>query len=215
MNNFPKSIIRNIGVSNCYKPHLQRLLSVCQKYGLSPPMFNEVESNLLYPNDETIHFCQENHIQVIAYSPLGYNMAKFLTNPTLQQSNPVLIEAASTLNASLAQTALAWHMAKGVAVIPKSTNIHRLKENFEATQFISSITSDLTDQLKTLEAGPAFGDAVTDVAQNAYDCAQRLTWSVEQTSALDIIESSPLFASTQRTINASQIIEKTKDDKTP
>ncbi|WP_115711629.1 aldo/keto reductase [Legionella sainthelensi] len=69
---------KTVGVSNCYPDYLSRLVAVGDRHQLPKPFSNEVESNLLCPNDATIKFCRDNAIQVIAYSPLGYNMSSMI-----------------------------------------------------------------------------------------------------------------------------------------
>ena len=45
-----------------------------------------------------------------------------------------LLSLAQTLNCTVAQLALAWALAKGVAVVTKTENESRMKENLLATQ---------------------------------------------------------------------------------
>ena len=62
-----------------------------------------------------------------AYCPLG-------GTGQLQEllKDSVIVEVASKYHATPSQIILAWGMKRGYAVIPKSSNPQRLKENFEA-----------------------------------------------------------------------------------
>lgn len=169
--------VNNFGVSNCYHGHLERLIAVCEKYKLPYPFSNEVESNLLCPNNETIEFCQEHGIQVIAYSPLGYNYAsEILTQQEVFGIKNPLLEQAKAIDASPAQTALAWHMARGVAVIPKSTQILHLQNNFESTQFTAMLDQPKLESLASMKLN--FMDSLTMTAAQASEHAQTIAWHV-------------------------------------
>lgn len=44
-------------------------------------------------------------------------------------TDPVVVELASKYKVSPAQVVLAWHLARGVVVVPKSSNAQRQKDN--------------------------------------------------------------------------------------
>ena len=172
--------VKTAGVSNCYPGHLSRLLAVCEKYQLPKPFSNEVESNVLCPNDATINFCRETGIQVIAYSPLGYNMSSMILELE------TLVTIANSMAATPTQVVLAWHMARGVAVIPKSTHTARLRENLAALTYVHDIDVNKQRQLSTLAIHGL--DAVTETAAVAKAHAESLAWVVaepELNSAVD------------------------------
>ena len=64
-------------------------------------------------------------IAVTAYSPLGSGHGELLADARIA-------EAAARLKVTPAQLVLAWQINRGVVVIPKSTHVERLKENFTA-----------------------------------------------------------------------------------
>jgi len=49
------------------------------------------------------------------------------------RDNPLIVELAAKYKASTAQIVLAWHLARGTVVVPKSANIERQKENINAS----------------------------------------------------------------------------------
>lgn len=165
--------VKTVGVSNCYPGHLSRLVAVCDKHQLPKPFSNEVESNLLCPNDATIKFCRDSGIQVIAYSPLGYNMSSMILE------SETLVTVADSMDATPTQVALAWHMARGVAVIPKSTHAARLQENLAALTYIGDIDINKQGQLSTIAIDGM--DAVTETAAAAKAHAESLVWIVAET----------------------------------
>lgn len=170
--NIDKTKLRRIGVSNFYEPHLSRLLAICERESLTKPYANEIELNLLAKNASVMNYCHAQGIKVIAYSPLGYGFVNILLK------NKELKKLAKKIDATPAQTALAWLMAKGIAVIPKTTNPVRLDENVKSTKFI--------DTVKKKPKASAALDAVPDCAENglcgtAIDSNKHgnsLTWNV-------------------------------------
>lgn len=187
----PNELVRTKGVSNCYPGHLKRLIEVCKKYNLTKPFSNEVESNLICPNHETIAYSKAHDIKVIAYSPLGYNLAKSLLEDEKLfgfLSNP-LLTIAKELKVTPAQIALAWNMKRGVAVIPKSIQEQRIKANINALKVIESLTENHLSQLSAIESelGVILGsdNGVTGEAQMAISHSKELQWqvSLEQNQA--------------------------------
>lgn len=170
--NIDKTKLRRIGVSNFYEPHLSRLLEICKRESLVTPFANEIEMNLLAKNSALMNYCNEHDIKVIAYSPLGYGMSGYLLD------NPELNELAKKIDATPAQTALAWMMAKGIAVIPKTRHQTRLNENVKSVDFIEAV--------KKKRKAAATLDAVADIDENglcgtAIDSnnhGKSLTWCV-------------------------------------
>jgi alcohol dehydrogenase (NADP+) len=67
--------------------------------------------------------------------------------PILQ--NPAIREIAQKHSCTEAQVALAWGMARGTAVIPKSVKPHRIAENFAS----QSVTLDESDTARIASLG--------------------------------------------------------------
>ncbi len=205
----PTSLVKTAGVSNFYPKHIERLLSVCDKYNLPKPFSNEIESNLLCPNYETIELCQAHGIQIIAYSPLGYQYASSLTNADDLNGSP-LLTASQSISATPAQTVLAWLMARNIAVIPKSTQLHRLEENFNATSHIDSINEAVSEQLKEMHSQMP---ALTGTAENCYYESEGLTWSVKPEPSPSLASHSIFRAPPTETI-ADAKLDTTQHDET-
>lgn len=116
-----QGLCKAIGVSNFNKEHLAKLISKTQII----PAVNQVECHPLLNQNELIDYCSKNNIAVTAYSPLGaqYSHGSLLTNPRI-------VEIAGKNNVTPAQVLLAWQIARGVIVIPKSVHEDRIRENF-------------------------------------------------------------------------------------
>lgn len=129
--------IRSIGVSNYTRDHLEELLDSCN----IKPVVNQVEFHPFLYQKDLLEFCRSKDVVLQAYSSLG--TGKF--SETLM-SQEILKEIASTKDpydikeVSVAQVLLKWAIKHGVPVIPKTSSVDRLKENFDLFSF------DLTDE---------------------------------------------------------------------
>lgn len=65
-------------------------------------------------------YCDKKGIVLTAYAPTGYNTVR---------SDPTIRELATKYNVTPVQVILAWHVARGVAAVPKSANAQRQKDN--------------------------------------------------------------------------------------
>ncbi|MFI5151890.1 MAG: aldo/keto reductase [Chitinophagales bacterium] len=126
---------RAIGVANYLIPFLKEL----ENYSPLVPALNQVEfSPFLFLRD-LLEFCRGKKIQLQAYSPLV--RGKKLNDPRLQQ-------LAKKYKKSTAQIILRWDIQSGVSIIPKSSNLQRLKENFDIFDFaLSAQDMDIMNSL--------------------------------------------------------------------
>jgi len=113
--------VRAIGVSNFQIHHLKDILEAFE----IKPMVNQVEYHPLLSQVELRRFCEEQVIQLEAWSPL-------------MQGNldvPELAELAAKHGKTAAQVVLRWDLQNGVVTIPKSTNERRIRENADVFDF--------------------------------------------------------------------------------
>lgn len=113
---------RAIGVCNFDVDHLQKLMD----HANIMPMVNQIEFNPRIHQPDTVAFCQDNHIQLEAWSPLG--------NGQLLNS-PVINKIAKEHGKSPAQVILRWELQQGFIVIPKSIHEERMRENRDVYDF--------------------------------------------------------------------------------
>lgn len=120
---------RAIGVSNFY-PY--RLLDFIYSTKVMPAV-NQVELSPYFAQADAIEFMQEQGIVPQAWAPLAQNRFGLLDEPVLQI-------IAKAYGKTPAQIALRWNIQRGVAVVVKSSNPQRMKENLEIFDF------ELTDE---------------------------------------------------------------------
>ena len=116
-------------------------------------------------------FCFQNNIQLIAYSPLGFETACIVLQDTGMQS------IAEEIGISTAQLPLALLLSKRICVIPKSYNILRQKENFASKDAIYNVLHFFDDMDKISE-GKDSSVFLIDNAEKSQEDANRVRWLV-------------------------------------
>lgn len=123
-----QGLIKHAGVSNFSIPKLQDLIDKTDDH----PEMNQVELHPYLQQNELVKFCQSNNIHLTGYSPLGSgdrpDGMKASNEPSLLE-NDVIKNIAEKHKSSPGQILIKWHLERGNAVIPKSTNPGRIKEN--------------------------------------------------------------------------------------
>lgn len=114
--------VKAIGVSNFQIHHLEQLMKETE----IKPMVNQVEYHPRLTQKELQAYCQENGIQLEAWSPL-------MQGQLLDQED--LLRIAEKYQKSIAQIILRWDIQNGVVTIPKSTKEHRIIENADIFDF--------------------------------------------------------------------------------
>ena len=126
-----QNLAKHIGVSNFKKDKIQQLIDDSDFV----PEMNQVEMHPLLQQKELVEFCHQRNIHLTAYSPLGSGdrseKMKQDNEPTLLK-NEVINEIAKKHEVTPAQVLISWQLNRNVAVIPKSTNSDRIKENFQS-----------------------------------------------------------------------------------
>ncbi|KAF7345406.1 Aldo/keto reductase [Mycena venus] len=107
---------RAIGVSNFSIKTLEQLLKTAKIV----PAVNQIEMHPYLVQTELLEYCREKGIVVIAYSPTGKDKVR---------NDPTISELSKKHKVTPTQIILAWHLARGVVAVPKSTNSERQKEN--------------------------------------------------------------------------------------
>jgi alcohol dehydrogenase (NADP+) len=124
-------LTRHIGVSNFSARKIADLIARCAM----KPEVNQVELHPLLQQPQLVDYCVSQGILITAYSPLGSPdrpaFAKAAGAPVLLD-NPVIRSIANAHGCTPAQVLIAWHVQRGISVIPKSVTASRLRENFAA-----------------------------------------------------------------------------------
>ncbi|KAG6841810.1 hypothetical protein C0991_006694 [Blastosporella zonata] len=105
-----------IGVSNFSVKTLEELATTAKV----TPAVNQVELHPYVVQEGLREYCDKKGIVLTAYSPSGYDVVR---------EDPVINELAGKYNVTANQITLAWHIARNVVIIPKSSDEQRQKEN--------------------------------------------------------------------------------------
>lgn len=141
-------LTRHIGVSNFNIPKLQTLLDAADH----PPEMNQIELHPYLQQTDMVEFARENDVHLTAYSPLGSKDRpagmKSDDEPILLD-DPTIAEIADAHDATPAQVLIRWAIHRGTAVIPKSVDAGRIKENLAAADV--HLTDADMEQIATLD----------------------------------------------------------------
>ena len=123
-----QGLIRNAGVSNFAKHHLQEL----QELELAPIAANQISYNPWAPDYlvEAFEYCKSQGIAITAYASLGGFLQKSQAESTI-----VLTELSRKYNVTIAQIMLRWAVQEGAAVIPGTGNPKHMRENLAVYDF--------------------------------------------------------------------------------
>ncbi|CAH1390866.1 unnamed protein product [Nezara viridula] len=148
---------KSIGLSNFNQSQIKRIVENCR---INPANL-QVEMHIYLQQKELLSFCKEKNVTVCAYSPLGSPGFKpflekvgLLTDKTkflYPMEDPVIIEIAKKYNKQPSQILLRYLMEYGVAVIPKSTNPSRIKENIDVFDF--ELSKEDFEKISALDRG--------------------------------------------------------------
>ncbi len=134
--------VRAIGVSNFRAEDLATLAEA----GLSTPSINQVEAHPLLPQVSLREYHQAHGILTEAWSPLAQGEVLDL---------PEITGIAEAHDATPAQVVIAWHLAIGNVVIPKSVTPDRIRSNFAASDL--TLSDDEVATISRLDRGHLIG----------------------------------------------------------
>lgn len=119
-------LVRAIGVCNFKIHHLEEL----KKTAEIMPYINQVEFHPGMAQKELLNYCKNQKIQLEASSPLG--------NGAILQ-NQLLTGIGKKYGKTSAQICLRWAVQQDIIVIPKTSQVFRLKNNLEIYDFELSL----------------------------------------------------------------------------
>jgi len=132
--------LKAIGVSNFY-PHV--LANFCETVSVKP-MVNQVELHPYFAQPDALETMKHYHVQPEAWAPLGGGRHQPFEDEMLKG-------IAAAHSKTIAQVILRWNVQRGVTVIPKSTHLKRIEENFALWDF--ALTDSEMAQITSLDQG--------------------------------------------------------------
>ena len=119
--------IRAIGISNFYADRMVDFAS----FNRINPMVNQMETHIFNQQKNLKEWADKYNIRLEAWAPFGEGRRGTF-------DNPVIGKIGEKYGKTAAQVMLRWNIQRGVVVIPKSTHIERMEENFDVFDFTLS-----------------------------------------------------------------------------
>lgn len=117
-----EGLTRHIGVSNFTIALLEEALAAASE----PIVNNQFELHPYLDQSKLIAACRKHDVSVTAYSPIARGRVK---------EDRVLTDIGRAHGKSAAQVCLRWLVQQGIIVIPRTSRLERLAENFEIFDF--------------------------------------------------------------------------------
>lgn len=132
--------LKAIGVSNFY-PNI--LANFCETVDIKPAV-NQIELHPYFTQESALENMKYYGVVPEAWAPLGGGRY----NPF---ENEMLKEIAENHGKTIGQVILKWGIQRGSVVIPKSTHLERIKENFDVFDF--TLTDEDMKKISSLDMG--------------------------------------------------------------
>lgn len=116
--------IKAIGISNFYPDRMVDLASFTR----IKPMINQIEIHSYHQQVFSKEWHDKYGVQLEAWAPFGEGRKNMFELSELK-------EIGDKYGKTVAQVILRWHLQRGIVVIPKSTHLERMKENFNVFDF--------------------------------------------------------------------------------
>ena len=119
--------------------------------------------------EKLVRFCLESEIAVTGFSPLDAQSYFQLNMAQADESvieQPTIKEIAAAHGRTPAQVVLRWAVQRGISIVPKTTNVDRLKENIALFDF--ELTDDEMAKISGLDRHRRFNDP-GDFCESAFN----------------------------------------------
>jgi D-xylose reductase len=160
-----EGLVREIGVSNFGVSLLRDLMN---QASIMPAML-QVELHPYLTQTKLLRFCQQAGIGVTGFSPLGAQ-SYFQLNMAEQDESllehPVIKGIAAAHQRTVAQVLLRWGIQRGTAIVPKTANPARLRENISIFDFV--LTAAEMESINHLDRHRRFNDP-GDFCESAFN----------------------------------------------
>ena len=144
--------IKAIGISNFHDEKLEHLLAECE----IKPHVIQLEKHPYFSDTKTLNMLKPYGVKLMAWYPLGHGDKALL-------EEPIFTALAEKYNKTTAQIILRWHVQKGTAVIPGSTNPVHIKEN--AYIFDFSLTEAEMQQIHSLNKNVRYYNSTPEMEE--------------------------------------------------
>ena len=135
------------------------LIHDLMSYSQIKPAMLQVESHPQLTQEKLIRLAKSYDIEVTAFSPLGSISYEEIGGAEEKESllkNEMIQSAAKELGISAAQLILSWAINRGTAIVVKSIDETRMKENLDASMI--ELDQSILDQISALNINKRYND---------------------------------------------------------
>ena len=132
--------VRAIGVSNFYP---DRFIDI-EHFAEIKPAVNQIETHVFQQQKVVKEYMQARNCQIMSWGPFAEGKNDYFNNPTLK-------EVAEKYGKTTAQAALRFLLQSGVVLIPKSTHVERMEQNFNIFDF--ELSAEDMIKIEALDSG--------------------------------------------------------------
>ncbi|MEM9281173.1 MAG: aldo/keto reductase [Verrucomicrobiota bacterium] len=165
-------LVKRIGVCNLGTAMLRDLKASARLQ----PVVNQVEMHPYLSQQRLLRYCQEDSIQVTAFSPFGASSYVPLSMAQANESlfdDSTMSELANQHGKTIGQVALKWAIQRGTVPIPKTQTVEHLRENFGIYDFTLSVEEmaliDGLDRNRRFNDPAEFGEAAFNTFYPIFD----------------------------------------------
>ncbi|MDE6029814.1 MAG: aldo/keto reductase [Clostridiales bacterium] len=119
-----KGRVKSIGISNCEGKYLDNILANCE----IKPQVMQAEAHPYFTQDELVKELDKHGIVLMSWYPLGHGDAALI-------NEPIFAELGKKYKKTSAQIILRGHLKMGFCVIPGTSKVNHVKDNFEILNF--------------------------------------------------------------------------------
>ena len=134
---YEQGLVKNIGVSNFHRNHLEKLFTTAN----IKPVVDQLECNPYLTIEPLREFLKSNDIVTEAWFPIGGPSHEFLMPGTPKpkhgplRENRLIQEIAEKYGRAPAQIILRWETQLGFVVVPRSSNPEHMQQNISIFDF--------------------------------------------------------------------------------
>ena len=115
-------LVRNVGISN----FTIAMIEEATRLAGEPLVCNQIEMHPFLDQSKVVAACRAHDLAVVAYSPIARGGAK---------NDAVLARIGKAHGKTAAQVSLRWLVQQQIVVIPRTSRVERLSENFSIFDF--------------------------------------------------------------------------------
>lgn len=158
---YKKGKAKAIGISNFSKAEVERVLKEAEVV----PAVHQLESHPWLQQRDFSEFHRQHGIHITHYSPFGNQNEIYGSNVGKLIDDPTLNEIGKKYDKSGAQVALAWGIAIGHSVIPKSKTPHRIEANLQGD---FKLSEEDVKKVESIDKKLRFNDSSVDFGYNFF-----------------------------------------------